>query len=832
MPIDFEILEKMGTTQARLKEIATAVMPESGSPLRKDRAYMKKVRKDIETRQYLENKIRLRLNEHVIYSLQNYPFYSAVDLAWDSNVITKATIPLILFAQGKLSVSSCGAALSALPNGSQYVKKDSNGVITQIDLPKFLEVNINLVRSICTRRLAAQSNKFSNLWPYYNFEARGTSQTAKLRGEALSQAVDIVVDEYGDREHSVQVMRDMFLYSHGVDFVRSSWECEQQYRKDAAGEAEAYYTKEGISFFNPHPSRIYYDTAYPLSSINSDTGCEYIGYWDIQRFGALYSNPAYYNKEAIKTNSAIWGIYSQYQAYFNQYFTTIRPPTDGAASPAVNDPAGANDLKNLTGLYTNTMMDYSVLYSEYFEKLVPSAHGIGDYPFPVWVRFVTAGEGTIVYSEIMPSTPAAFCGHNIHDGRQLNLSIAHEIMGYQDQMNNLNTALLKHIQIELLTIVGLNTDGLDPEDVKVLEQRLRGKDWSTDPIVLKYSLSKLGDSGVLGKAQDVVQIAQAKSQTTQGTIESIIKSMAQLVALMEKLLSLSPAEQGQPAPREISATEVNAISDTTTSVYSFISDAIDSYRAAKKRIYYESMVAKKQGILRVPVINRYTEKTVIAAGFEVVTDENESALPYKDSQRRTIMGRATNLIYPYTFTTRDGAERAASPQVAQVLIQGLTQVLQLPGVMQAMGKEKLYEILNEFFRKSGTGVDLNLQMKEGEDDKMGEDQLQQLGQFTQQLAQQFQQLVAEVQKQGATLQQTDGTLHQLGPEVATLAKQFQATAQKVSEMQQANDSTLQKIIATVAYDKAPPDVQRQLEGMAGLHPSILLPPPPKPITPK
>ena len=54
---------------------------------------------------------------------------------------------------------------------------------------------------------------------------------------------------------------------------------------------------------------------------------------------------------------------------------------------------------------------------------------------------------------------------------------------------------------------------------------------------------------------------------------------------------------------------------------------------------------------------------------------------------------------------------------ANILTQMLP-VLQNPQLLQALTKEKYYEILNAIFRNSGAGVDLNLQLQPGEDNTL------------------------------------------------------------------------------------------------------------------
>src|ERR1051326_6586514 len=96
-------------------------------------------------------------------------------------------------------------------------------------------------------------------------------------------------------------------------------------------------TKEGVLFANPHPSRVFRDIAYPLSSINSDTGCEYIGFWDVQRWGEIKDNPEYFNRDSVTFTNSLWNLYTANAAYFSQYMTTITPPVKTGEASVIND---------------------------------------------------------------------------------------------------------------------------------------------------------------------------------------------------------------------------------------------------------------------------------------------------------------------------------------------------------------------------------------------------------------------------------------------------------------------------------------------------------------
>lgn len=834
--IDLEILKSKNTTDARLREIFTAVAQpdlkptegESKEEKKARNALKKKLSQDCDIRKRLQTEIQGHVHDSIFHTLRNWKKAAAADLAWDSNVLSGLSLPLQMYAQGKVDVQRAAKLLSECPGGDSFCKRDEKtGGVTAIDVPRFVETHINLVRSIITRRCGAQKVKFNELWPYYKYEARSTGTVAKCRADVLSQRVDMMADQYGYRHHDAQVYRDAFLYGHGVDFVRNAWEVEKQYERvsldqpaDAPGNVKDVVVKEGVGWTNPHPSRLIYNRSFPLSGINSDDQ-DYIGFWDIVPFGQIDDNPAYYNKSSIGWSARMWdqgGIFSTYSTYFSHYQYTIAPPF------AVSDnPAMVNDRKSIQGIYNPSKRDASVLMANYFRKLVPKDYGIGEYPFPVWVRFVVASDSTVVYAQIMPSRPAAVLSINESDSRDNNVSMAMDLFPYQDQMSNLVTQLMGLCQMEAFKVIVANKDIIDADDLKRVESVMKGHNWFADPLFIRISKLIADEQGI--KTDKAIEIVSAN---VGNSITTIFEAMIKLVSLTEKMTALSPAEQGQPAPREISATEVNEIATTTSNVYNSISDDIDEFRAAKKEIIYESLVSCSKGDIVCPVKDRYTEKTIKAAGFKIKQGEDEDVAPTTGTnasvpvKRVTVIGTPRALIHTYIFTTRDGSERPVNTQAANTLVQMVGFLMSLPMVVQGMGKEKLYEILNETFRMCGAGVDLNLQLKEGESDQIGEDEMEQIKQQVQQLTQGVQQLAQHVQNNDGEIadqKQVNDQQQEALKSVAGLAKHVQRLDDSHRELRDQADGISKKLIESIDYSKAPPSIQRQIEVQAGFTPA-------------
>jgi hypothetical protein len=114
--------------------------------------------------------------------------------------------------------------------------------------------------------------------------------------------------------------------------------------------------------------------------------------------------------------------------------------------------------------------------------------------------------------------------------------------------------------------------------------------------------------------------------------------------------------------------------------------------------------------------------------------------------------------------------------------------LQQPAVASAIGKEKIFEIVNEIFRLSGAGVDLKLSVKDGETDQFGADQNTQMQQVLSQITAQLekqQQALMQLGQQVGEMQQAG---QKLAADVSQDVKDFKvAIASKMKDMDHAQE---------------------------------------------
>lgn len=775
--VDPKVLEQFNTTNDRLREVFSEWdgRKTDGKPHKK-----------------LRELIRSRCQEGWTWSLRHAHHFTAADLAWDGSPILPENIPLMLYAQGKLKLESCIQQLENLQCADRFLEEtvcEKDGreeTVKTLNLSKFVEVAVQIIRSYTSRRVFAQTNKYNSQSPFLPYESRFQNQIGKLRAALMSQYAEIMSNAYAYPHAHTQAIRHMFLYCEAIVFAMKSWDDERQTVRDGPKGADGKYpvktriVREGVPFESIHRSRTFYDTAHPLSSLNSDTGCEWVGFWSIWRFSQIDNNADFFNRDKVKFSRNFQSLYSQFSNFFALNFASDPislkvPDSVTRQSTSLTRMAEMND-RAIAGSYYEqgnpADHDTSIALTDIRMKLVPRDWDLGDYPNPVWLRLLVASDETVVFAEWLPSRPAFVFSFNANDSRLLNQSPVHEMMWAQDQVSNLMSQLLLVMKQSLLQIIAINTDILDPETVKKIKRALQGDKYFEKPHLLTYSFSKLEQDIGIKISDAVVNIVQAKAP--EGYINQAFSAIAQILAIMERLMLLSPQEQGQPSPRETSATENAMIESTTQAVSSAISNAIEEGRAAMKTIIYESAMAHGSNEINLPVAQTFSRKTIEQAGLKIMEpEEEEGADTSVRNKTYTVVGTKDALEHNYAFTVRDVGDRPTNQQSAQTLIALLGQVIPLIGP-EAFGKERLYEMINEVFRLVGV-YSLRLDIGENESTDLPAEKLAQ--QIQQQIIPALQQLA---QQGGENKQEIEAIVQQ----IQKLAKGLDTVSQMAEAGQQ------------------------------------------------
>jgi hypothetical protein len=709
--VERTILRDCGVTASTLRRILTATDGE-----------------EAKTREKVEERIRSRIREGVYFNIRHADMYMALDMAWDSQPIQKEMMPLMMYAMGRLKKSDCirelGKVCDDVSKFCEMGTGEQKQTVKDINVPRLYETSINLIRSYLTRRVAAQVDRFE-IFPYLQYEPRGVSPTAKLKADALSQRVEIMSDQFNYRHQGAQFCRDMLLYGHTVLFP--SWQRDIQWRRKRLGRdfdipyersqtgipenIETVVEREGLEFTNPHPTRVFYDVSSPLSGLNTAGGPSWVGYWDIKRFQDVADNPDFFNTEKIRYSQHYRGLLQEHGPFFSFYFD---PCVLEMPSPDSPFSASYNDRKNNVGVYlTGTGdKDKGVLLTEYYEKVVPKDEGFGNYPHPVWIRYVVASDDTVVFAEPITTTCAAvYQGYNEHDGRLVNASMGHELMALQDQMQNILSQLLLTLRTNLFKIWLINKEALDEPSRQYMEKVSKAMDFYVEPHILWASMAK--DRDELGI--DFDNIIKIIESNTNVEIERSFAAIRELLNLADRLLLISPNEAAQVAQRETTASEIVQVANTTNAMYNFITSGINEARSAQKMMIYEALITQSTQPLRVPVVGRYSPKVVEEAGFEIEGTSYDLSDPRK--RKMVIVGTMESLIYEYNFSSRDGQQRPSKTLEAQTIMQLLAPILGNERLAQRISQEKIDELLN--LVAYNLGFDLKITEEDDEETQQG-----------------------------------------------------------------------------------------------------------------
>lgn len=723
---DLKVLKKFGCSDERLREIFTSPYCAPYSPKEGDDEVKKcnheKQEKNYKIRRKFEEEIRSNMLEGVANNARNSRPCQAVDMAWDAAPISRETVPLLLWAMGKIDAPRLWDVLSSelgeTTAAKFYTKVPTRDAMLKPNIPRICDVKVDIVRSYITRSLASLDSLWANQWPLFKYEPRGTEAVAMLRADALTQRVDIMSDAYNYRHLGTQCRRDMLLYGQSILFPRTAWDRQISWRfkstntGEPSDEVESYITREGIDFINPHPNRVAYDMSAPLANINTDTGPKWIFYWDITRYRNLYDDQRYFNLDQIWISENWTQITAMYPEFFNYYFDPCVlswPDINGA------DPSLANDRPSRIGIYASQWKDKGVLVLPYFKKINPKVEGIGDYDAEVWVKLLVAGDSTIIGAEWLPSLPCAYGAINWNDNKVANQSMGMALLTYQDQASNILSHALQQLRSSLVQLWLLDTDSLDEKIIQEFDKNAANADWWVDAKVLKYSAKKLSDLGI----QDPSKAFAIIQNNIQNVMQNAFTALGQLLNTCDRLMVLSPNELGQPNPREVAAREVQEIANSVQAISAFKNEGPREQVAAWKELIYDSLIVCAEETVRLPIEGMYTKSVIKAAGFTIppeVEDEiqDNEAVPVGTR----IMGSLKNLRYDYVFSSRDGSERTSNAKGAQAIAQMLGPILQDQETKAAFGKKRLFGLINTMIRMSGAPTNAQIQIADGESDEL------------------------------------------------------------------------------------------------------------------
>jgi hypothetical protein len=651
---------------------------------------------------------------------------------------------------------------------------DAKSAAEDVHLPTFFQIYIPLVASYMKARWAKLFND-RNVSPLYKLEPSILSLRRKLLTRIITSRISRMSADLGYAAMERQSIHAALLYGICINFAEQDWLSE----KHKIGEKEVT-VKSGVPFVAPHPSRIFYDLAKPLSTLNTDSGVSYVGYWTLHRFSDIFHNTEFWNREGVKVDSngkQPWRESSIFRLYQELYPCAAKFPQF--------QPGSDNDREDKAFRYTySEHSDSAVDVTVMFHKLVPKDWGLYDYDKPVWHRFVYAGN-TVIHVKPWSYCPAIVYQYDA-DGNRANPSgIGQELLPFQDHLGNLLSQYLLSVKKNLIRIVMTDLDVISPDDVKKIsnesENALRGIAFIP---VDNRELRNMGvDDARLG-----LRALQFPPQNTQ----EVLSAITALLTMVERALGFSPQEIGASASHQQSATEVVTISQNTSQRLQLTGSFIDEAMNARAKLLYEAMLSHDDDevLADVAEMTPEGEKILTEAGFKIEKDGSHTA---------GVTGPKSALLLEGIGLFKDTSNRVNEPAVAQLMTAFLDRILSNPAIVQLVGPKFLFERLNEIAEFFQLPVDFRLPADfkpingEPTPEQQAQMKAQQEGQ-QQQAIQAMQQIAAEVSQQ-VVGQAVEGLSEQVRTGLA------EPLAQKQQQIEQALMAFMQQAQADSAQTK-------------------------------
>lgn len=736
----------------------------------------------------LVNQIRDTIQNGINRNRQDYRLFKAMDWAYDTPFYQVSYTQL----KGLLSsspdekkvmeaVNSWGLThmLPDMlnPDGTTCCDASTGKPRKALNLPVFFNIFVPIVMAYITIRWAKLFND-RNLVPFYKYEPVTFTKENRFRCEVITQAVQKQSTWFDYPADAKQTYLQTLLYGFCINFPREAWYAERQ--EDDQGKEKI--VREGLRWNMPHPSRVYYDLYHRLSSLNSNSGCEYAGYWELARYRDIAESELYWNKDKITMGSISWFDLQTNPDFLAQVFPCVMsfPSAAGLGAGGV----GALDRQNEAArTYGNGDYDTATLLTQHFQRVIPKDVGLGSYAYPIWMRFVYASDSAVIWAEPLAYTMLPTYTYDADFNRARFRSLALEIVPFQDHISNLLSQWILAVKDNLTNPVFYDKEKIPATYVKELQNL--GQKMLNGRLFIPFSSTE-NYRFKIDQREALYSPALTHHPTSES--QSLINGV---LTMLDRIMQLSPQEVGQAAPHEQTAEETRVIAGNTSTRVTFTGTGLDSGDYAKKVVLYDGLMAYADDDITVGITSSFAttqpefDKLLKAVGFEL-TDKEASFDPNEPERMYEVKGNKSGLSIESFASTRDNVNRINLPAVADAMSKIFIAIAGNPVLIQAIGPMQLVELLNQIIVSSGVPQEFRLrgQAVTGTPDE----QVNKTAEMMKQFAEQVKQLVA--QKQQETLQASAQQTTQIVGQAMQAAQQ--QTAAVVAQGAQAASAQLQQ----------------------------------------
>lgn len=785
--IDLDLLRSLGCTQKALKSMFTAKVKEG------------KVK-------VFTEQVSDRIQENIDANLLSYQAYAAIDRAIDSPMFAKSRTTFQGLLDGKHSgrevlslvkewgVSDWLKNVCGCGNSCTNVSTCTNSM-QKLDIPAFFEVTFPIALAYLNIRSARIFND-RNLFPQFKYEPLVSTPEHRLKCEITTYRVQVQAQQMEYKAILKQVIRQGLTYSICLMLPREAWWYDQQPTNKFSDKEETVEVggkkvkrkkrkmrtvKEGIRYEHPHPSRMYFDLAHPAYTLNSDTGCQYSGYWGLVRYGDVKDNPDYWNTDKITFGKDSFRITDTNRTFFS----TVMPCT--MKFPEYKPLEGEVDRQEKMQAYTTNERDCAVLLTNHFERLNPkrdlgltNKDGEG-YDGEVWFRFVVASDDTIVYAEPLAYNPNLVFLYDPDANKARVTSLVQECIPTQDMIGNLLSQAILTAKNNLRQINFVNTDVLDQPVIDGLKNL--GEKSYREPQMVPFSLHE--STRLDNDHREAIIPVQFPRQS----ISELLNLVDKCLDILSRQLVMSAQELGASDTHEVTAQEVLQKASSTSTRLNYTASGVDDFIYAWQRQLHDAGLAywDDEIFAEVALQSDRDKKELEKLGFKI---ESENT----DEKKVGVRGDKEKLELDMFTARRDAADRVNSVAMATAMTNFFQGFINNPMAIQIIGIDQFVQLVNGILESFQFRKDWRLTAKTDvfeEQKKMAEQQRQdqkeaqgqqQAAAVAQQLQQIQQNIISEI---GMQLKPVFEQAAQLDGQQQKQIEQLEAATAQIAQVLQA-----------------------------------------------
>jgi hypothetical protein len=565
-----------------------------------------------------------------------------------------------------------------------------------LNLPVFFNLFVPVVMSYITIRWGKLFLD-RNQTPHFKYSPSQYTVENRLRCEVVTQAVQKMSTWFDYAADTKQSILQTLIYGFCINFPREAWFTEKQ--EDEKGEAKI--VREGLRFNQPHPSRVYYDLYNRLSTLNSNSGCDHVGYWQLRRYQDVKDNDLYWNKDKISFGALSWfdfakDLFSQEVAPCNM--TLPGQTSDGAGG------TGAMDRENEAAkVYGQGHYAAPTLETNHFHRLIPKEHGLGTYEHPIWMRFVVGSDNAVLFAEPLATDVFPTYTYDADFNRSRFRSMALEALPFQDHIGQVLSQWCLSVKENLNNPIFYDKDKISTEDVKKLEnlgQKTYGR-----RVFIGFSSTEN-----VRMRQDQREAIYSPDMTRHNTAE-LPTLLNGILGILDRILQFSPQEIGQAASHEQTAEENRIIDRNMSTRVAFTDTGIDAAENAKKKMAYDAMMAYADDNITVGIGSAFVtsaeqlKSAMKKVGIEF--EDNDSAEINEDGTV-TVKAKKSSLAMESFAANRGETNRIDEPAVADAMAKIFIAIAGNPVLIQSIGAPQLVELLNQIIVVAGLPKEFRL----------------------------------------------------------------------------------------------------------------------------